>query len=183
MINYYKELGVDKNASLQEIKQAYLQQLKKYHPDVFDGDESFAQEKTSRLNECYNILKDKNLREEYDKKLFGQPTVNKVQNQNYKKENIFKEFTKNLKVNLKTENNKTIKPENNKTIKPEKNKKIKIKNNKKTKINNTKIIEKTEINNENALENIEEKEKKNLSMYITLIILFIFIILIVLLII
>ena len=59
MINYYKELGVNRDASKQEIKLAYLSMLKKYHPDVFDGDQEFAQDKTALINECYATHKNK----------------------------------------------------------------------------------------------------------------------------
>ena len=137
MINYYKELGINKNADLQEIKSAYLKQLKKYHPDVYDGDEIFAQEKTAILNECYNTLKDDKLRSEYDKKLFGTPvtnqtttssnSANQTTTKKTKRENIFKEFTKYFKVNinLNTYNNhKQEKPVQNKQkVKKEKIKK------------------------------------------------------------
>ncbi len=70
MEDYYKKLGVKRDSSLEEIKKAYLKQIKKYHPDLYKGDENFAQQKTADLNVIYNTLKDEKLRREYDEKTF-----------------------------------------------------------------------------------------------------------------
>lgn len=66
MKNYYKIIGVSKNASLDHIKVAYLEKMKKYHPDVFAGDKNLAMQKTTELNEAYNTLKDEEKRKEYN---------------------------------------------------------------------------------------------------------------------
>jgi len=64
--NYYDILGVKKEASEKEIKQAYRRLARKYHPDVNPGDTS-AESKFKEINEAYEILSDKDKRPKYDK--------------------------------------------------------------------------------------------------------------------
>lgn len=66
--DYYKILGVDRNADQEEIKKAYRKLAKKYHPDLNPGDES-AQEKFKDVNEAYEVLGDEQKRKKYD--MFG----------------------------------------------------------------------------------------------------------------
>ena len=70
MENYYKLLGVNANASRDDIRKAYYKKLKQYHPDLYEGDKSFAEEMTSKLNEAYKVLRDDELKKEHDK-LYG----------------------------------------------------------------------------------------------------------------
>ncbi len=63
--NYYDVLGVSKDASDDEIKKAYRNQAKKYHPDLNQGNEA-ASEKFKEANEAYETLSDGNKRAEYD---------------------------------------------------------------------------------------------------------------------
>ena len=63
--NYYDILGVKKDASDDEIKKAYRQMAKKYHPDLNPGDASAA-EKLKEVNEAYEVLGDKTKRSNYD---------------------------------------------------------------------------------------------------------------------
>lgn len=63
--DYYKILGVDKNASTDEIKKAYRKLAKKYHPDLNQGDRE-AQEKFKDINEAYEVLGDEDKRKKYD---------------------------------------------------------------------------------------------------------------------
>ena len=60
--NYYDILGVNKNASQDDIKKAYRNLSKKYHPDRNDGDDS----KFKEINEAYNTLGDETKRKQYD---------------------------------------------------------------------------------------------------------------------
>ncbi len=60
--DYYKILGVPRNASQEEIKKAYYRLAHKYHPDK-GGDE----EKFKEINEAYRVLSDKEKRAQYDK--------------------------------------------------------------------------------------------------------------------
>lgn len=63
--NYYKILGVNKNATQKEIKSAYRKLARKYHPDV-NPDNPNAQEQFKDINEAYQVLGDPEKREKYD---------------------------------------------------------------------------------------------------------------------
>ncbi|HJJ95770.1 MAG TPA: molecular chaperone DnaJ [Methanocorpusculum sp.] len=62
--SYYDTLGVPKNASQDEIKKAYRNLAKKYHPDVCK--EPGAEEKFKTINEAYSVLSDESKRRQYD---------------------------------------------------------------------------------------------------------------------
>ncbi len=63
---YYKILGIEKNATKEEIKRAFRKLARKYHPDV-NPDESKSGEKFKEINEAYSLLNDDKKREMYDK--------------------------------------------------------------------------------------------------------------------
>lgn len=60
--NYYDILGVERNASADEIKKAFRKKAQQYHPDKQGGDEA----KFKEVNEAYTVLKDKTKRAQYD---------------------------------------------------------------------------------------------------------------------
>lgn len=84
-MNYYKELGVKRNASDQEIKKAFRKLATQYHPDKNPDKDS--EEKIKRINEAYDVLKDRKKRMEYDnncKNIFSG-----FENMNFDINNIF----------------------------------------------------------------------------------------------
>lgn len=64
-IDYYKILGIDKNATQQEIRKAYRQKAKKYHPDL-NKEDPHAQEHFQAINEANEVLSDPEKRKKYD---------------------------------------------------------------------------------------------------------------------
>ncbi len=67
--DYYQILGVSRNASEKEIKQAYRRLARKHHPDLNPGDKS-AEAKFKEINAAYEVLSDPEKRKKYDQ--FGE---------------------------------------------------------------------------------------------------------------
>ena len=69
--DYYKILGVGKNASDEEIKKAYRKLARKYHPDTNQGDKK-AEERFKEISQAHDVLSDPDKRKAYDRGgLFG----------------------------------------------------------------------------------------------------------------
>jgi curved DNA-binding protein len=64
--NYYRILGVPRNASDGEIKKAYRKLAMQYHPDRNPGKEKWANEKFKEINEAYGVLGDPQKRKQYN---------------------------------------------------------------------------------------------------------------------
>ncbi len=83
MEDYYKVLGVEKNASTEEIKKVYRKLALQYHPDRNPGDKE-AEAKFKKISEAYAVLSDAEKKRQYD--TFG---ANNFQ-QRYSKDDIFR---------------------------------------------------------------------------------------------
>ncbi|MFT3949321.1 MAG: J domain-containing protein [Agriterribacter sp.] len=64
-IDYYKVLGLDKNASQDDIKKAYRKLARKHHPDLNPNDKE-ANKKFQQINEANEVLSDPEKRKKYD---------------------------------------------------------------------------------------------------------------------
>ena len=67
MKNFYVLLEVQVDAPKEQIKKNYIRLVKKYHPDIYSGDKSYAQQITAELNQAYMTLTDDEARQKYDK--------------------------------------------------------------------------------------------------------------------
>ncbi len=70
--DFYEVLGVQKSASADELKKAYRQMAKQYHPDLHPNDKE-AEQKFKEINEAYEVLSDADKRAKYDQ--FGHAGV------------------------------------------------------------------------------------------------------------
>jgi len=82
--DYYDVLGVGKGSSKDEIKKAYKQLAKKFHPDI--SKEKDAEARFKEISEAYAVLSDDKKKQQYD--TFGSAEFG----QKYSKEDIFKGF-------------------------------------------------------------------------------------------
>lgn len=64
-VDYYKTLGLAKNASAEDIKKAYRKLARKFHPDVNPNDKE-AHKKFQQINEAHEVLSDPEKRKKYD---------------------------------------------------------------------------------------------------------------------
>ena len=79
-MNYYEILKISENATGEEIKNAYKKLVKKYHPDLFEGDKNFAEEKIKQINQAYDILSVPQKKAEYDNWLHPKSSPYSVSN-------------------------------------------------------------------------------------------------------
>lgn len=101
--DYYKILGLDTNkVSTDEIKVAYREQAKKYHPDISSGSD-FSEERFKDVNEAYRVLSDVSARRKYDR-MWNSRIGYKKKNEESKREdgslfsNFFKMFFGSMDV-------------------------------------------------------------------------------------
>jgi curved DNA-binding protein len=64
-VDYYSILGIDKNASQDDVKKAYRKLARKYHPDINPNDAA-AHKKFQQINEANEVLSDPEKRKKYD---------------------------------------------------------------------------------------------------------------------
>ena len=92
-MNYYDVLGVSKNASQDEIKKAYKKLAKRYHPDIYPGDISFAEKKMSEINVAYDVLSNPKSKAEYDSRFEVNNYQQYTTSTNY--EDIYRRYSQN----------------------------------------------------------------------------------------
>jgi curved DNA-binding protein len=63
--DYYRTMGVSRDASQEEIRKAYRTLARKYHPDVNPNNPE-AVERFKEINEAYEVLRDEEKRKKYD---------------------------------------------------------------------------------------------------------------------
>ena len=83
--DYYSILGVPKNASQAQIKEAYRKLVLKNHPDINKSDE--AKTKMQEINEAYAVLGNEEKRKQYD--AYGPEMFNRQ----FSQEDIFRGVT------------------------------------------------------------------------------------------
>lgn len=82
--DYYKILGLERTASGREIKKAYFDLVRKYHPDKNQGDDK-ALEKFNEINEAYNNLGDLDNRLNYSIQLYRHDEIKEEARKRYNK--------------------------------------------------------------------------------------------------
>jgi len=100
--DYYKILGVGKNASQEDIKKAFKQLARKYHPDLNPNDKN-AEEKFKEINEAFQVLNNTEKKEKYDKygdSAFSEEDLSQFRNFNFDFEDLFKGFGLNDIFNI-----------------------------------------------------------------------------------
>lgn len=108
--DYYNILGLSSNkVTIDEIKLAYREQAKKYHPDMHVGDNS-SEEKFKEINEAYKILSDPKSRKRYDRNWFIYTERKKrLQNKDRKVKKSFKEKIIDILFGMTTSKAQTAK--------------------------------------------------------------------------
>lgn len=64
--DYYKILGVPRDASDKEIKRAYRKMAIEFHPDKWQGDKAEGEKKMAEINQAYEVLSNSELRQRFD---------------------------------------------------------------------------------------------------------------------
>ena len=121
--DYYKILGLkNNNVTAEEIKQAYREQAKKYHPDI-NTTSDFAEERFKDINEAYKTLSNSSTRRKYDRmwnSRIGKKQKNKQQNKKEKKSifvEMFQMFFGEIKQKEKKKEEKQKSPKKVKILK------------------------------------------------------------------
>ena len=107
--NLYEILGVPEDAKFDLIRAVYRSLSQIYHPDKYDGDKKFAEEKMKEINLAYDILSNVEKRKKYDENNIIEPGNNFESNNTSESKHSKKHHKKNVKwENFKKEFNQTI---------------------------------------------------------------------------
>lgn len=121
--DYYKILGLDDNkVTMEDIKQAYREQAKKYHPDVNVGNTA-SEERFKDINEAYQVLQNGATKRKYDR-MWNTHVGNKRKKQAYQeskrgKDAVFSDFFNMFFGNIKEEEKEEKKDKKKPQIKGE----------------------------------------------------------------
>jgi DnaJ-class molecular chaperone len=85
MMDYYKELGVNKHATSADIRTAYKRLALTWHPDRNKAKD--AEEKFKKIKQAYDVLIDDNQRRDYDRKQQQNRSYQSTRNMNYSQPN------------------------------------------------------------------------------------------------
>ena len=105
MVDHYKILEVDKNANEETIRKSYKRLALKYHPDRNKDNQEEATQKFKKISEAYDILGNKEKRENYD--MFGSNDAVGVPFSAQNANDIFSQFFGNNGINLNMSMNAT----------------------------------------------------------------------------
>ncbi|MEQ2210243.1 DnaJ subfamily C member 10 [Xenoophorus captivus] len=98
--DYYELLGVSREATTREIRQAFKKLALTMHPDKNPGDSS-AHDKFLKVNRAYEVLKDEDLRKKYDK--YGEKGLDEQQGGRYESWNYYRyDFGKTPSISTST---------------------------------------------------------------------------------
>lgn len=100
--DYYKSLGIEKGATEKEIKNAFRQLAKKYHPDKNPGKDTT--KKFREIAEAYEVLRDAEERRKYDAQghnAWSGPNASGFKPGNFNFDDLFKDFDDDLFGDLK----------------------------------------------------------------------------------
>lgn len=93
--NLYEILGVSPNATKEEIREKYIELVKKYHPDVNSSED--ATEKSQEINEAYDVLSNDSKRKEYDESLKNNNSEENVKEDPFNYEEEINKYTEREK--------------------------------------------------------------------------------------
>ncbi len=116
--DYYKILGLqDNKITMEDIKQAYREQAKKYHPDVNVGNTA-SEERFKDINEAYQVLSNKNTKRKYDRmwnRHIGQKRQ-KYEEDKHGKDALFSDFFNMFFGSIKQEEKEETNKQEKKTM-------------------------------------------------------------------
>jgi len=101
MVNHYKILEVDKNADEDTIRKSYKKLALKYHPDRNKDNQAEATEKFKKISESYDVLSNKEKRQQYD--MFGDNNSVGIPFSTQNANDIFAQFFGNGGININQE--------------------------------------------------------------------------------
>lgn len=99
MLDYYNILQIEKDASQDEVRQAYHKMARLFHPDNFNGSQEEASKQMAKINEAYQTLSDIDKRAVYDadRQLDDwEPEYNNKRHSRYEENNTFSANADNL---------------------------------------------------------------------------------------